>query len=307
MTKARSFRRSALLAAAMFVLALVVWGCQAKESSGEVAADYSVPSSSEKAGGDAYLSESAGYTEEVPPESRQPVYAERQMIQRAEMTLRVADANEAAKKAQAQIEKAGGFVEASNIENRTGVRPLARMTLRVPSSKLTPILDGLEELGTRIQRSVSRDDVTTQLVDMDARLRNLRAQEDALREIFSRAGKIADVMEVQQRLANVRTEIERLEAHRAQMRELVALSTIELTLDESAVGLAGAGDPGWFKEGWASATDAFAGFLRELALVGVWLAVFSPIWLPFALWIAWLFVRSARRARSREVVSEPPA
>lgn len=307
MTKVRSFRRSALLAAAMFVLGVVVWGCQAKESSVEAASDYAAPSSSGMAGSEAYPSDSAAYTEEVPPESRQPVYSERQMIQRAEMTLRVGDANEAAKKAQAQIEKAGGFVEASNIENRTGVRPLARMTLRVPSSKLTPILDGLEELGTRIQRSVSRDDVTTQLVDMDARLRNLRAQEDALREIFSRAGKIADVMEVQQRLADVRSEIERLEAHRAQMRELVALSTIELTLDESAAGLAGTGDPGWFKEGWASATDAFAGFLRELALVGVWLAVFSPIWLPFALWIAWLFVRSARRARSREVVSEPPA
>ncbi len=307
MTKARSFRRSAVFAAAFLLLAVFAWGCQAPQPSAGIAPDYSAAPASESAGAGEYPSKSVGYTEEVPPDSRQAVYTERQMIQRAELALRVSDANEASKKAQSLLEKAGGFVESSSIENRTGERPIARMTLRVPSSKLTSILDALEELGTRLRRSVSREDVTTQLVDMEVRLRNLRAQEDALREIFRRATKVADVMEVQRRLAEVRTEIEALEAHRAQMRELVALSTIELTLDESAASLAGTGDPGWFKEGWASATDAFQSFLREMALFGVWLAVFSPIWLPFALWIAWLFVRSARRARSREVVSEPPA
>lgn len=297
MTKVRSFRRSALLAAAMFILAVVVWGCQANEAR-LGAKDRAAP---------AGASESAGYTEEVNPETIPAVYQDRQIIQRATLTVRVPSASEAAKKAESLVVKAGGFVEASSIEARTGKKPWARLTLRVPYTQLAAVLDELEKLGTRISRDVTRDDVTTQLVDMDARLRNLRAQEETLLEIFKRATKIADVMEVQQHLADVRSEIERLDAQRAQMRELVALSTIELTLDESAVGLAGAGDPGWFKEGWASATDAFAGLLRELALVGVWLAVFSPFWLPFALWIVWLFVRSARRARSREVMPEPPA
>lgn len=297
MTKVRSFRRSALLAAAMFILAVVVWGCQANEARLE-AKDRAAP---------AVASESAGYTEEVNPETIPVVYQDRQIIQRATLIVRVPSASEAVKKAESLVVKAGGFVEASSIEARTGQKPWARLTLRVPSTKLSATLDELEKLGTRISRNITRDDVTTQLVDMDARLRNLRAQEAALLEIFKRATKIADVMEVQQRLADVRSEIERLDAQRAQMRELVALSTIELTLDESAVGLAGSGDPGWFQEGWAAATDALTRFLRELALVGVWLAVFSPFWLPFALWIVWLFVRSARRARSREVMSEPPA
>lgn len=288
-------RRRAVFLAVTSLLAALVWGCQAKE--------YTADTSPNKVA--APGSESAAYSEDVPPEAIAAVYRARQIIQRAQMTVRVPDASEAAKMAERLVDQAGGFVEASSIETRTGQKPWARLILRVPSTKLATTLDELEKLGTRISRNITREDVTTQLVDIDARLRNLRAQEASLLEIFKRATKITDVMEVQQRLAEVRSEIERLDAQRAQMRELVALSTIELTLDESAVGLAGSGDPGWFQEGWAAATDALARLLRNLALLGAWLVVFSPVWLPFAVWIVWLFVRSARRARSREAVSEP--
>ncbi len=279
------------------VFALI--GCSGSVSGGEKTA--SAPAAS------ADLDASASAMEKEGAEAVLASYTERQVIRRAELTVRVANAAEAEAKARQLAEDVGGFVESSSSENLTGERPYVSMRLRVPASRFDEVLDRLAQLGTPLRRSVSGEDVTMQLVDIEARLKNLRAQEDALRSILSKATKVTDVIEVNRQLAEVRGEIERMDAQRLQLKELVALSTIDVTFDESAAAAVGSGDPGWFKEGWATATDAFAGFLRELALVGVWLAVFSPIWLPFALWISWLFVRSARRARSREVVSEPPA
>lgn len=305
MNSVRSTRRAGLLAAFVF-LAVILWGCPARESSVDGSPGNLSSGAAPSPGSDEKRIEPAAYSEQVPEDTIEQASLIREIIQRAALTVRVSDAAEAAKRAERIVEEVKGFVEASSIEARTGAKPQARLTLRVPATKLTAVLDELEKLGTRISRNVSREDVTSQIVDMDARVRNLRAQEAALLEIFKRATKIADVMEVEQRLSHVRLDIERLEAQRSRMRELVALSTIELTLDESAVGLAGAGDPGWFSEGWAAATDAFTRFLRELALVGVWLAVFSPFWLPVGLWLVWLFVRSVRRARSREAMADPP-
>jgi hypothetical protein len=234
-------------------------------------------------------------------------YQERQVIRRGDLTVRVAKAAEAEAKARALVEEMGGFVESSTSENLTGQRPVVFMQLRVPANRFDEAIDRLAKLGTPLRRNVQGEDVTMQLVDLEARLKNLRAQEEALRAILAKATKVTDVLEVNRQLSEVRGEIERMDAERVQIKELVALSTIAVTFDESAVGLAGSGDPGWFQEGWASATTALSAFLRQLALVGVWLAVFSPLWLPFVLWITWLFVRSVRRARSGEAASEPPA
>ena len=50
--------------------------------------------------------------------------------------------------------------------------------------------------------------MTGQVVDLEARIRNLRASETALQGIAAKAIKISDVLEVQAQLTAVRGEIE---------------------------------------------------------------------------------------------------
>ena len=100
---------------------------------------------------------------------------------------------------------AGGFVQSSSSTASTpsavvrdpGASPVtvpARATasavIRVPSQRSAEVTEALAKLGKVVGRSEQGQDVTGQLVDLDSRLRNLRAQEDALRTLVARAGSV---------------------------------------------------------------------------------------------------------------------
>src|SRR5205085_1907875 len=79
----------------------------------------------------------------------------------------------------------GGYVEASSTE---GVRSnLGHLTIRVPANEFQPALDALRQVGRVEDQSLSGHDVTSQYVDLQARLRNWQAQERVLLRLMSRA------------------------------------------------------------------------------------------------------------------------
>lgn len=87
-------------------------------------------------------------------------------------------------------------------------------------------------VGTVLDASRDTRDVTDQLVDINARLRNLRARRDRLRGLYRNASDTDAVLDVEERLSEVQTEIERLEARKKSLQRQVALSTITVELRE---------------------------------------------------------------------------
>jgi hypothetical protein len=81
------------------------------------------------------------------------------------------------------------------------------------------------------QQNLTAEDVSSQLVDLEARVRNLQQSETALLEIMERSGSIAEVLEVSRELSTVREAIERTEAQRQNLQGQVAFSTVTLTLE----------------------------------------------------------------------------
>jgi chromosome segregation ATPase len=70
------------------------------------------------------------------------------------------------------------------------------------------------------------------LVDLEARLSNLRAERDRLRTLYERANTTEDVLAVQRELSEVQGEIERLEAQKRSLEQRVAYSTLTVELRE---------------------------------------------------------------------------
>jgi hypothetical protein len=70
------------------------------------------------------------------------------------------------------------------------------------------------------------------VVDLQARLENLRAERDRLRTLYERANTTEDVLAVEERLSDVQTEIERTEAGLQNLERQVAYSTITVHLSE---------------------------------------------------------------------------
>jgi hypothetical protein len=161
----------------------------------------------------------------------------------------------------------GGFVVSSR---RTG-EELRRgsVTVRIPSDRFETALGEIRGLGSVKRETVSGRDVGQEFVDLEARLRNLHAQEAVLLRLFDDATSVADTIRIQSQLSGVQLEIERLEGRLRFLRDQTDLGTITVSLSEE-----GASAPGRFGSAFDRAWD---GILTVLSGIVVFLGYALPI------------------------------
>jgi len=125
----------------------------------------------------------------------------------------------------------GGFVESSStqgVKHRSG-----RLTIRVPAGSFEDALHDLRAIGQVQRQSITGRDVTSQFVDIDARLRNYETQERVLLDLLSKATTIAGTLRVQRTLSDVQLHIEELTGERRVLSNRAELSTIDVELFEA--------------------------------------------------------------------------
>lgn len=143
----------------------------------------------------------------------------------------------------------GGYVTASSTASDasgasgTGSKKPARpragqLTLRTPAGTFDDVRRAVGQLGMVEQESSQGEDVSGQLVDYDARLRSLQAQEDSLRTLLGKAANVGEVLQVQNSLFSVRQQIEQLSAQRQQLDQVASLATLQVSLYEPGAALA---------------------------------------------------------------------
>ena len=153
------------------------------------------------------------------------------------------------------------------------------MEIKVPQAQLDVSLERIAKLGSITNQKVKAEDVTNQLVDIDARLKNLRQEEATISKIMDRTGSIKDVLSVSQELSRVRSEIETIDATQKSLRGQVAYSTINLELEESVAKIKDSGNPlgTRISETWNSSTHVVGESVTNLGLLVVWLIPFIPL------------------------------
>ena len=154
--------------------------------------------------------------------------SERFVVRKANIDLQAADVRATFAKAAHLISEARGeFVESSSL---TGDGPAARanLTLRVAADRLGEVLTGLRELGVVISENTTGEDVTNQVVDVEARLRNEQRVESELLDLLAsrKDAPLNDILQLRNSLSSVRQSIEQLVAQRDRLGRLVSLSSI---------------------------------------------------------------------------------
>lgn len=272
----------------------------AKAVTGSVAAD--APQVAQSGAVAANLKESAG-SAAVQPRTVSMV-TQRSIIRKAELSVRVESVEKAEKAVDKMVNGFGGYVDSAESTDLASDKPSITLTLRVPVGSFDTALDQFEKLGVRLAKTISSEDVTGQLVDLDARLKTLSATEETYRGLLRDTHQLEHVIELQDKLTEVRSQIESMAAQRKALGGLAALSTIALRLEQSAVPAQAPRDPNWLAQTWGESTSRLGEMLRSLASVGIWLAVFSPIWLP----LLWLGRKSYVAAKAAAVSTPvPPA
>lgn len=125
----------------------------------------------------------------------------------------------------------GGFVSSSTTGSVDDARS-GNLTVRVPADRFDNMRLTLGELGDVESQSIRGEDVSGQLVDFDARLKSLQAQEESLLVLVGRATAVGEVLQVQSTLFSVRQQIEQLKAQKANLEQSVSLATLQISLFE---------------------------------------------------------------------------
>jgi hypothetical protein len=217
-----------------------------------------------------------------------------QLIRTANLTLEVGDVGRALRTASVITDEQLGDVIGLNDE--TPASPsfphTATMEIRVPQYRFEQTLDALGRLGTVKTKSVNAQDVADQIVDAQARLRNLRRTETDILNIMDRSGNIEQVLNVTQQLGSVREQIERLDAQIQGMQYQVAYSTINIAFTSPVV----VSPPSGFDllaDAWKRSLASVRDLTVSLLSIGLWLAAFSPYILAVAL-LGWFVLRRMR-------------
>ncbi|MBE9156109.1 DUF4349 domain-containing protein [Nodosilinea sp. LEGE 06152] len=283
--------RAALLAIALG--ATLIGGCaevpeivlrqEAMSTEADVAMGGAAPSAESQAiastvaPGAADMAKQSGIIEPVPSDIGQPTP---QLVKQASLTLVLTDIDAAVNQVRTTVQQAKGDVlSLQDHRSPEGAAQQVSLTLRVPQAELDPVLNALRPLGTVQQQSLTAEDVSSQLVDLEARLKNLRQSESALLQIMERSGEISHVLEVARELSTVRESIERMAAQQQNLKRQVAYSQIDLVLQSPVTQVTPLRPVGeTLGNTWEAATQSVKTFTVSGLKLGLWLLAFSPYW-----------------------------
>ncbi|MFE9249665.1 DUF4349 domain-containing protein [Streptomyces sp. NPDC007088] len=295
------------LLAAVLVLLLALAGCSAGggglADSGDAKAASDTGDGGSRAGGreEGAAGKRAG---SGPAASRaasvpQGVHLERT----ASLTMRVKDVPGALERAREVAAGAGGLVGEEATDRDGAGRERSRVVLRVPQESFEEVVARLAQgPGTLVRRSQKAKDVTRQVVDVDSRVKSLRASVTRVRALMDDATKISDVTALEGELSTREADLEALLAQQASLRDRTSFATITLTLSRTAQAAHKAPKE---EAGFVSALgDGWHAFVATLRVIGVVLgavlpfAVAAAVLVPLAL-LARGFVRRRRTPEPR--------
>jgi hypothetical protein len=229
---------------------------------------------------------------------------ERSIIRRGDAVFRVDHVKEASSEVLKLVKKHKGFVQSSS-EQLSIDNPSMTLEVRIPVKAFDALLADIENVGTLLNRNTNSEDVTMQVVDLEARIKSMMLEEQAYQRILLQAKKIPDVLQVQQRLTEIRGQIESMQAQYKTLREQVAYSTVNITLQQSAAFVSDVQDKGWLGETWAGAVSALKAGGKATMQIVIWLFVMSPFWLV-PLLILWFIIRKIAKLMQPKPRTAPP-
>lgn len=304
----------------VLVLLIALSGCSQQESGTNASAGYggSQPVAQETTSQTRAVSTKAEFKQvslnEADTAASAAEAADRKIIRNANLTMEVDSTTDTQHKVTSIAEAHGGFVVTSEAKQREDSDPAKRtldikLVVRVPADRFGSALDQIRGLaGTLREEAVTGQDVTEEFIDLEARIRTQKALELQFLEIMKQARKVEDAMEVQRQIAEVRTEIEKLEGRKRFLENRSSLSTITVNIEAPkmiAVNTTGFGRD--LRDSVSEGLDLGSAILLFLVraviiMVPVTLFLLLPLGLLFR-----YFVRRAQRMRLAESLINPTA
>lgn len=156
------------------------------------------------------------------------------IIKNGSVTIAVESIEEATAAIKQIAQKYGGDVTDQTVSQYSVASPRdGSLSMRVKAESFDAAMMDIKAVAQDVTyESISTDDVTSEYVDIEARLKNAYAEEASYVAVLERATTVEDILKVQDYLSQVRAEIESMEAQKKYYDSQTAYSTIYVTMTE---------------------------------------------------------------------------
>lgn len=230
--------------------------------------------------------------------------ANRKLIRTVNMHLETDEFDTLLTGIQKRIAALGGYIEHSDVSGqRTNHRnePIPRyaeLTVRIPSTELDSFTAAVEEGANVTNRSENTTDVTLQYSDIESRKKSLTIEQERIWALLEKADSLEAVIALEQRLSEIRYELESMESQLRLYDNQVDYSTVHLFINEVTIYTPTAPETigQRIQNGFARSLENVADFCVEL-FIGI--VASSPVWVPLAILIAIAVILLRRRSGKR--------
>jgi Domain of unknown function (DUF4349) len=227
----------------------------------------------------------------------QPQVQDRKIVRNATLELQVENVVEAVQQIDDIAGASGGFVSSSSVfvdseGNGADVQrtQTASVTVRLPADAYSAVMTQLRGLAKNtVSETSDASEVTEEYTDLQARQRNLAATEARYIELLNRAATIDEILTVQDRLNQVRLEIEQVTGRINVLNNLTDFATITARLSLPPAIAQGGDNQNWAEEAWQASWQTSQDAMVALGTVAIvsgvllaWLAV--PALVLFVVW-----------------------
>lgn len=177
-----------------------------------------------------YQAAPLSHQQSVPIAQSAPMPIKRIITKRADITVEVDNIEKASIALKELLQKEQGYiVNANSYEERY------QATVKVPTKSLNLTLDNIAMLGKKVSQNISQMDVTNQMVNSEARLKNLMLFRDKMQNLLTQTTKIEEILKIERELRRVLTEIDSIEGQLKYLKDAVILSPISVNFREKTV------------------------------------------------------------------------
>ncbi len=190
----------------------------------------------------------------------------------------------------AEVNSLGGYIESSSTSGNSynySSNRYANFVCRIPSDKLDEFVNTVGGLGNVTYSYENTDDVTLKYVDTEARIKSLQTEYDQLLELLAEAENIDTIILLQQRLTEVRYQLESYQSQLRTYDNLVDYSTVNLNVNEVKRITAPEQESVWerirsdFSDNiydiWVGAEDFFVWFVANIPYFIIWAVIIAVI------------------------------
>ncbi|MEZ7498464.1 DUF4349 domain-containing protein [Flavobacterium sp. Arc3] len=228
-------------------------------------------------------------TEEPPINSSQK---EQKIIKEANLRFETTDLNSTYNQILKNTTESGASIQ-NDTEGKDYGSIFRRLIIRVPSHNFDVFLKNISKgISYFDNKEISAQDVTTEYIDIDARLKTKKVLENRYIELLKKATKVSEMLEVEAQLSAIREEIEAKQGQLNYLQDRVSLSTVTIEFYKPVAPDSGIAVSYGMKT-WNAVESGFNSFSSFfISLISVW---------PFLLILGALFYFVKKRFKKKTV------